>query len=221
MWRILKVSYEDEYKQHGDVELQKFDNSNQGNQISRAEIAELIQEGSSTFLRQEYKYTLAFVIFFSVVIFLTAEQSIGFPYTTVAFIVGAVTSMLSGYIGMWIAVRANVRTAKKADESLNDAFFVAFRGGMVLGFVLVGLALFMLMLLIIIYKSLMGEDLTGSENDRMEGYLKLFESIAGYGLGGSTVALFGRVGGGIYTKAADVGADLVGKVVEDLDEDSI
>ena len=73
MWRILKVSYEDEYKQHGDVELQKFDNSNQGNQISRAEIAELIQEGSSTFLRQEYKYTLAFVIFFSVVIFLTAE----------------------------------------------------------------------------------------------------------------------------------------------------
>ena len=122
---------------------------------------------------------------------------------------------------MHIAVRANVRTAKKADESLNEAFFVAFRGGMVLGFVLVGLALFMLLTLILSYSALMGDDLEGTDKTKTEGYLRLFESIAGYGLGGSTVALFGRVGGGIYTKAADVGADLVGKVVEDLDEDSI
>ena len=142
------------------------------------------------------------------------------PYTTIPFLLGAFTSVVSGYIGMQIAVRANVRTAKEARQSLDKAFNVAFRGGLVLGFVLVGLALLVLIILIMTYLYIFNEDLLISKT-RKETTLFMFEAIAGYGLGGSTVALFGRVGGGIYTKAADVGADLVGKVVENLDEDSI
>ena len=118
-------------------------------------------------------------------------------------------------------MRANVRTAKQARTSLDGAFNVAFRGGLVLGFTLVGLALLVLTLLIKAYKVQMANDLFSHGKPQSKAWLLMFEAIAGYGLGGSTVALFGRVGGGIYTKAADVGADLVGKVVENLDEDSI
>ena len=187
------------------------------------EIAKLIQDGSSTFLREEYLYTGIFIACFAVVIFFTAEQEPMTPYTTVPFLLGAVTSIISGYIGMQIAVRANVRTAKEARHSLDRAFNVAFRGGLVLGFTLVGLASLVLVLVIIGYKMMFAEDLAADQSpaERQEATIKMFEAIAGYGLGGSTVALFGRVGGGIYTKAADVGADLVGKVVENLDEDSI
>ena len=98
-------------------------------------------------------------MFFAVVIFLTAEQETGMPLTTIAFVVGALTSVISGYIGMQIAVRANVRTAKCAEESLDSAFNVAFRGGMVLGFVLVGLALGMLHFLIVSYKGMLTTEL--------------------------------------------------------------
>ena len=186
------------------------------------EIAKLISDGSDTFLKEEYLYTGIFVALFAIVIFFTAEQEPMTPHTTIPFILGAVTSVFSGYIGMQIAVRANVRTAKEARSSLNGAFNVAFRGGLVLGFTLVGLALLVLVLLIMSYRSMFQADLSSMDADvREKAYLHMFEAIAGYGLGGSTVALFGRVGGGIYTKAADVGADLVGKVVENLDEDSI
>jgi len=89
---------------------------------------------------------------FAVVIFFTAEQEPMKPYTTIPFLLGAITSIISGYIGMQIAVRANVRTAKEARSSLDRAFNVAFRGGLVLGFVLVGLALLVLVLLIISYR---------------------------------------------------------------------
>ncbi len=109
---------------------------------------------------------------------------------------------------MRIAVHTNVRTTKECATDISNGFIVAYRGGQVLGFVLVGLALLVLMLLIIIYKALfIAEDELDISRARL-----LFEMIAGYGLGGSTVALFGRVGGGIYTKAADVGSDLAGKV---------
>lgn len=143
------------------------------------------------------------------------------PFTTIPFLLGAFTSMISGYIGMQIAVRANVRTASEARHSLDRAFDVAFRGGLVLGFVLVGLALLVLMLLILSYNSIFADELAQGPSERQKAALRMFEAIAGYGLGGSTVALFGRVGGGIYTKAADVGADLVGKTIHNLDEDSI
>ena len=116
---------------------------------------------------------------------------------------------------MTIAVKANVRTCKAATNSLSSAFTVAFKGGMVLGFSLIGLTLLVLILLIMLYKKAF---ITNSSS-QIE-IKELFENIAGYGLGGSTVALFCRVGGGIYTKAADVGSDLVGKIIAGLEEDS-
>mmetsp|Transcript_25385 Transcript_25385/g.17934 ORF Transcript_25385/g.17934 Transcript_25385/m.17934 type:complete len:497 (+) Transcript_25385:322-1812(+) len=161
------------------------------------------------------------MVIFAVIISLTVEKEVGQFLTTGPFILGAATSILSGYIGMQIAVRANVRTAKEACGSLNGAFNVAFRGGLVLGFVLVGLALLNLVLLVAFYKNQLYFLRRGNHNTTWTDWQEFFECIAGYGLGGSTVALFGRVGGGIYTKAADVGADLVGKVVAGLDEDSI
>jgi len=116
---------------------------------------------------------------------------------------------------MRIAVYTNGRTTKESANDIHDGFVVAYRGGQVLGFILVGLALLVLQILIIIYKSMY---LQGT-NATTIGVRHMFEMISGYGLGGSTVALFGRVGGGIYTKAADVGSDLAGKVINDLKED--
>jgi inorganic pyrophosphatase len=163
-----------------------------------------------------------FLIVFGVFVFLSEKYAF---YTTFAFLLGALTSLVSGYIGMFIATRANVRTTYQAykyynkgstnedAQSLKMAFDVAFRGGCVMGFALVSLALAILCILIIVYKQMI-------QPDTEEKWLKLFEYVAGYGLGGSTVALFCRVGGGIYTKAADVGADLVGKNLMGFDEDS-
>jgi inorganic pyrophosphatase len=152
---------------------------------------------------------------FAVLLALTAEVEFGQLYTTVAFIIGGFTSILSGYIGMRIAVYTNVRTTKECAEDIHKGFVVAYRGGQVLGFVLVGLALLILQILIIIYRAMYIGSSTDTHLVR-----EMFEMISGYGLGGSTVALFGRVGGGIYTKAADVGSDLAGKNVQNLPEDS-
>lgn len=116
---------------------------------------------------------------------------------------------------MRIAVYTNVRTTKECAEDIHKGFVVAYRGGQVLGFVLVGLALFILQILIIVYRSMFL-----NKDSKEEHVREMFEVISGYGLGGSTVALFGRVGGGIYTKAADVGSDLAGKNVQNLPEDS-
>lgn len=140
-------------------------------------------------------------------------------YTTIAFLCGALTSMGSGFIGMYVATRANVRVTFKAasteneELALKEAFNVAFRGGCVMGFCLVSLALAILTIIIAVYLHVL-QPTTTTE------FTHMFEYIAGYGLGGSTVALFCRVGGGIYTKAADVGADLVGKNILGLNEDS-
>ena len=153
-----------------------------------------------------------FLALFAGLVFAVAEQAPGQFYTTAAFIVGSATSMLCGYIGMKIAVFTNVRTTKECAEDIHKGFVVAYRGGEVLGFVLVGLALFILQILILIVEKIYNPTTE-------EAALLMFETIAGYGLGGSTVALFGRVGGGIYTKAADVGSDLAGKVVQGLEED--
>ncbi len=121
---------------------------------------------------------------------------------------------------MRIAVIANVRTTKEAAFSMSRGFVTAYKAGSVLGFVLVGLALLMLTILVVAYRHMyLTPDLKGWE--LAEDHLNMFEKIAGYGLGGSSIALFGRVGGGIYTKAADVGADLAGKVVKGLPEDDI
>jgi H(+)-translocating pyrophosphatase len=140
-------------------------------------------------------------------------------YTTISFILGAITSLASGYIGMYVATRANVRvtymaaTYKEEAPALKHAFNTAFKGGLVMGFCLVSLALLVLTGIIYVYQALL-------KPDSLELYTVMFEYICGYGLGGSSVALFCRVGGGIYTKAADVGADLVGKNDFGLEEDS-
>lgn len=178
--------------------------------------SELIQNGATTFLLTEYVYLSIFLVIFSIIVL--AVDSWKF-YTTIAFILGALTSLASGYIGMYVATRANVRvtfmaaTHRSEAEALKNAFNVAFKGGCVMGFCLVSLALAVLTLVIVVYLSIINPQDT-------EAYTRMFEYIAGYGLGGSTVALFCRVGGGIYTKAADVGADLVGKNELGLDEDS-
>ena len=156
-----------------------------------------------------------FMVLFSILLFFTAEEKLGHFYTVGAFILGACTSMLAGFIGMRIAVATNVKVTKEAAYGMDRAFIVAYRGGAVLGFTLTGLGLFTLVCLIMFYKLIYLPETTSKDD-----WLHMFENIAGYGLGGSSIALFGRVGGGIYTKAADVGSDLVGKVVAGLEEDS-
>lgn len=202
-------------------------------------IGEKVTEGAISFLQQEYLYLGIFSGLFAVVLGLTVDwqemsrtdsPSTNFPYTALAYLVGSGTSILAGYLGMRIAVYTNTRTTFMCCDDIHKGFMVAFRGGQVLGFCLVGLALFVLELLIIIYQAAWYdgaiETATSDANDSAQKAEKagevtrrLFELIAGYGLGGSSVALFGRVGGGIYTKAADVGADLVGKTLKDLRED--
>ncbi len=150
----------------------------------------------------------------SALLFFTAEPVFGTGYTTAAFAIGGVTSCIAGFIGMRIAVYTNVRTTKECASSIGEGFIVAYRGGQVLGFMLVGLALLVLTLLMMQYKKMYI-----TETSTYSDYREMFELLAGYGLGASTVALFGRVGGGIYTKAADVGSDLAGKVVQGLEED--
>ena len=159
------------------------------------EIASYIQEGAMAFLRREYKALSIFVV----VLFIILTVSIGWE-TAVSFLLGAIFSILAGYFGMKVATRANVRTANAAKEQgMNKALDVAFSGGSVMGMSVVGLGILGVGLLYIIF----GDP----------------EIITGFGLGASSIALFARVGGGIYTKAADVGADLVGKVEAGIPED--
>lgn len=159
------------------------------------EISSYIHEGAMAFLTREYKT----LIIFAVVLFVVLGFGIDWP-TALCFIVGAVFSALAGFFGMTVATKANVRTANAAKESgMNKALNVAFSGGAVMGMVVVGLGLLGVGILWLIFKNA--------------------EYLTGFGLGASSIALFGRVGGGIYTKAADVGADLVGKVEAGIPED--
>jgi len=167
-------------------------------------ISTTIQEGAMSFLFAEYTYMAVYIVLFSIfLVFFT-----GVP-TTIAFVVGSVTSILCGWIGMKIAVFTNVRTTHQCWNSLSAGFEVAIQGGCVMGLSLVSLGLLALFALIEIFKAYF--DFSSSQ--------VMYEAIAGYGLGGSSIALFGRVGGGIYTKAADVGADLSGKNDYGLEED--
>ena len=174
-------------------------------------------QGAKAFLIQEYMIMGIFIVVFSIVTLLVVdvfgqdEAKFRF-YATGAFILGSLTSILCGYIGMAIAVRANYRTTFKAIESIEGAFRIAYKAGCVMGFSSVGLGLGILLGLMMLYLLIF-------KPKTQDDYAVLMELIAGYGLGGSAMALFGRVGGGIYTKAADVGADLVGKVENDLKEE--
>ena len=181
-------------------------------EISRfKEISTAIAEGAMAFLSREYKYVGIFAAFFAIVIFFaldnpeTGDLNEGL-FTAIAFLAGAAISSLCAFLGMKIATIGNVRTTVSARTSISAAFRVAFNSGAVMGFGLVGLAVLGMMVIIQLFQGL-GE------------VHQVMEMVAGFGLGGSTVALFGRVGGGIYTKAADVGADLVGKVEAGIPED--
>ena len=180
-----------------------------------------IQAGAKAFLAAEYRMCLAFLAVFGVaMIFFVAKVESGWDFkigtlTAFSFFVGGITSMISGYIGMMIAVFTNARCtmcATQTPDSLawKESFNSAFRGGAVMGFALSGLGIVVMYFLMCMYVSAF---------DVAVEAVKLFECIAGFGLGGSAIAMFGRVGGGIYTKAADVGADLAGKVVAGIPED--
>ncbi len=163
------------------------------------EIAGFIREGAMAFLRREYK-TMVIVI---VVLFLLIGFGLGNWTTAVLYVIGALLSVLAGFFGMNVATKGNVRTACAAkDSGMPKALKIAFRSGAVMGLCVSGLGL--LGLGVVFY---------------VLDYATVLESVTGFGLGASSMALFGRVGGGIYTKAADVGADLVGKVEAGIPED--
>lgn len=158
------------------------------------EIADAIHEGAMAFLRREYTILIVFVAVLAVLLAVLID-----PRTAIAFVAGAISSVLAGYIGMTVATKANVRTANAAQHGQNKALGVAFSGGTVMGMSVVGLGLLGVGVLYYIYRDPV--------------------IVNGFALGASSIALFARVGGGIYTKAADVGADLVGKVEAGIPED--
>jgi len=207
------------------------------------EIYEAISEGANSFLYAEYKICFLFLALFGGVVFVLVGSagncgpgssailsrggtslegscwSEGF-WTLIAFEVGGITSILSGYIGMKIAVYTNARCTTCAQIGWTPAFNAAFRGGAVMGFALTSIALGTLFVVIYVMSwKFVDSSLKVGPAANTYVYKVLFEVVAGYGLGGSCIALFGRVGGGIYTKAADVGADLVGKIEKDIPED--
>ncbi|MDX2189369.1 MAG: sodium-translocating pyrophosphatase [Bacteroidota bacterium] len=179
------------------------------------EIAKAIAEGAMAFLKAEYKVLTYYVIIASVLLFFlgsTNEKS--HPLIVGAFIVGALFSALAGFIGMRVATKANVRTTNAAKTSLSKALQVSFAGGTVMGMGVAGLAVLGLGSLFILLYMFFAPTSVGSIE--ME---KTLEVLTGFSLGAESIALFARVGGGIYTKAADVGADLVGKVEAGIPED--
>ena len=163
-----------------------------------------IQDGSKAFLRREYTWVSGFVVLMAALIF--AFLDYGRPWGTIAYVSGALLSGLAGFIGMRIATLANARTTQAARTGPQLALPLAFRGGAVMGFTVAGLSLLGLAFSYLLYVEWLEVD-------------DAFQVVTTFGLGASSIALFARVGGGIYTKAADVGADLVGKVEAGIPED--
>ncbi len=166
------------------------------------EIGLAIQEGSAAFLRREYTVLIPFVVVVSGVLWILIDWHIRddvVPRTAISYLVGTISSATAGYIGMNVAVRANVRTAAAAMRGLNPALRIAFSSGSVMGTTVVGIGLLGVTILYIVFQDI--------------------SVVAGFGFGASSIALFARVGGGIFTKAADVGTDLVGKIEAGIPED--
>ncbi len=177
----------------------KIDRQDPGNDRMK-EIAKAIQEGAMAFLNREYRTLVVFVIALAAIILIAGFTTDAMQWqTAIAFITGALASVLAGYFGMRVATKANVRTANAAQKGMNAALGIAFSGGAVMGLSVVGLGMLGVGIMWYIF---------GDPN-----------IVNGFALGASSIALFARVGGGIYTKAADVGADLVGKVEAGIPED--
>lgn len=180
------------------------------------EISGHIANGAMAFLKAEYKILSYFVIIVAVLLaFMGMSNQDSHWSIGIAFVVGAVFSALAGFIGMKIATKANVRTAEAAKTSLAKALKVSFTGGSVMGMGVAGLAVLGLGALFLIIKQIFAPDATVDS----KGMMQTIEILTGFSLGAESIALFARVGGGIYTKAADVGADLVGKVEAGIPED--
>ena len=183
------------------IQLGRVLRMDSGNQTMK-EIASAIQEGAAAFLNREYTFLAGFVLVVAIVTYAFLNWQ-----TAVSFVLGAVASGAAGYLGMFTAVRANVRTAAAASKSLNDGLRVAFTSGSIMGMAVVSFSLLGMTGLFFFF--------TGMGFPEVD----VISYITGFGFGASSIALFARVGGGIYTKAADVGADLVGKVEQGIPED--
>ncbi|HTN17552.1 MAG TPA: sodium-translocating pyrophosphatase [Chitinophagaceae bacterium] len=180
------------------------------------EIAKYISEGAMAFLKAEYKILSYFVVIAAILLGIMGSSNEKSHWSiALAFVLGAVFSALAGFIGMRIATKSNVRTAEAAKTSLSKALKVSFTGGSVMGMGVAGLAVLGLGSLFIILKMIFAPN-AGVDSVEME---RTIEILTGFSLGAESIALFARVGGGIYTKAADVGADLVGKVEAGIPED--
>ena len=168
------------------------------------EIAAAIRDGAMAFLRREYRAIAIFVVILAAVVYAVLPDMR--PWGSLSLVLGAVFSAIAGFVGMRIATAANVRTAQAAREGAAKALPLAYRGGAVMGFTVAGLGLLGIALAYLVFVQVLRVD-------------DAFQVVAAFGLGGSSIALFARIGGGIYTKAADVGADLVGKVEAGIPED--
>ncbi len=173
-----------------------------------ARIALSISQGAMAFLKAEYRVLAVFVLAVAILMGLSGNAEGSSPLVAFSFITGSVCSALAGFIGMRVATKANVRTTNAARSSLGKALEVAFAGGSVMGMGVVGLGLLGLGILFAVYNQMWAGDIH-----------KVITVLTGFSFGASSIALFARVGGGIYTKAADVGADLVGKVEAGIPED--
>ena len=174
------------------------------------EISEMIHEGAMAFLFREFSAITLFVIALGAILYFFVAQK-----TAIAFVAGAFCSLLAGYFGMQIATRSNARTAQGASKSFNEGLAIAFPGGSVMGISVAALGLFGLSLVFLIFLHHAGL----RYEDFLDRIIEATQLIVGFSMGASSVALFARVGGGIYTKAADMGADLVGKVEAGIPED--
>ncbi|HEY4800216.1 MAG TPA: sodium/proton-translocating pyrophosphatase, partial [Bacteroidia bacterium] len=186
-----------------------------------AGIAQNIAEGAMAFLKAEYRILGIYVVLAGIGLGILSQVPKVAEHSSiliiVAFVVGCFFSALAGFLGMRIATKANVRTTQAAKTSLAKALKVSFRGGTVMGLGVAGLAVLGLSSLFIIF---FFQFMKGNfSNGGYDGMTRVLEVLAGFSLGAESIALFARVGGGIYTKAADVGADLVGKVEAGIPED--
>ncbi len=198
------------------VYLTKWVNAQDAGDDKMKDLAGAIHEGALAFLKAEYRVLFIFVIAASAALLGIASMVESTPYIiVVAFVIGAVFSAAAGNLGMRIATAANVRTTQAARTSLPNALNVSFKGGTVLGLGVAGLAVLGLSLLFIVFLKMFMVEGGNFYHDMT----KVLEALAGFSLGAESIALFARVGGGIYTKAADVGADLVGKVEAGIPED--